>query len=224
MATRIVVMGAHPGTIRAVLDNPLSYPRQEHHPDFLILSQKLHALVTQTMMPETPTTVSPTGVRRPLIQSLPNVSVGNTTGLLEVLEHEGEMELFELTYHVDVEFTQLLLVVKAAELLGWVATPGSRVEMTPEGRRFLAADVNARKHLLQARLREVFVFKLIVQMLEHSENGEVDEEFVLTQLTLHFPQERPQRILRTLIGWGRYAELFKYNSTRKVLYGLPAGQ
>ena len=32
MATRLVVMGAHPGTIRAVLDNPLPYPRDEHHP------------------------------------------------------------------------------------------------------------------------------------------------------------------------------------------------
>src|SRR5438105_4075647 len=42
MATRIVVMDAQPGTIRAVLENPLPYPREEHHPDLLNLSQKLH--------------------------------------------------------------------------------------------------------------------------------------------------------------------------------------
>jgi NitT/TauT family transport system ATP-binding protein len=145
-----------------------------------------------------------------------------TIGLLEVLENEGAMELFELTRHVDLELTQLLLVVKAAELLGWVATPSQRVEMTAAGRQFLAADINTRKHLLNARLRDIFVFNLVIQMLKQSGDGEVDEETVLGQLAIHFPHERPQRILRTVVAWARYAELFKYSATRKVLYGLSA--
>ena len=220
MATRIVVMGAHPGTIRAVLENPLPYPREEHHPDLLNLSQKLHALITQTVMPEEPARGAAPGVRRPFVQSIPTVSLAATVGLLEVLENEGAMELFELTRRVDLEFTQLLLVVKAAELLGWVATPGQRVEMTEEGRKFLAADINTRKKLLNARLREIFVFNLIIQMLKQYENGEVPDEIILGELALHFPHERPQRILRTVVAWARYAKLFKYSSTRKILYGL----
>ena len=220
MATRIVVMGAHPGTIRAVLENPLPYPRDEHHPDVLNLSQKLHALITQTVMPEEPARGAVPGGRRPIVQSIPTVSLAATVGLLEVLENEGAMELFELTRRVDLEFTQLLLVVKAAELLGWVATPGQRVEMTGEGRKFLAADINTRKKLLNARLREIFVFNLIIQMLKQFENGEVADEIILGELALHFPHERPQRILRTVVAWARYAKLFKYSSTRKILYGL----
>ena len=220
MATRIVVMGAHPGAIRAVLENPLSYPRDEHHPDLLHLSQKLHALITQTVMPEEPARGATPGGRRPIVQSIPTVSLAATVGLLEVLENEGAMELFELTRRVDLEFTQLLLVVKAAELLGWVATPGQRVEMTEEGRKFLAAGINTRKKLLNAKLREIFVFNLIIQMLKQAEHGEVPDEIILGELALHFPHERPQRILRTVVAWARYAGLFKYSSTRKVLYGL----
>ena len=220
MATRIVVMSAHPGTIRAVLDNSLPYPRVEHHPEFFKLSQKLHALVTQTVIPEEPAPVVSTGARRPVVQSIPTVSLAATIGLLEVLENEGAMELFELARQVDLEFTQLLLVVKAAELLGWVSTPGQRVEMTKEGRTFLAADINTRKQLLNARLRDIFVFNLIIQMLKQSENGEMSDEIILGELALHFPHERPQRILRTVVAWARYAELFKYSGTRKVLYGL----
>jgi NitT/TauT family transport system ATP-binding protein len=220
MATRIVVMGAHPGTIRAVLDNPLPYPRDEHQAEFVLLSQKLHALITQTVIPEEPAPAAAAGARRPVVQSIPTVSLVATIGLLEVLENEGAMELFELARRVDLEFTQLLLVVKAAELLGWVSTPGQRVEMTEAGRKFLAADVNKRKQLLNARLREIFVFNLVIQMLSQSEQGEVPDEIVLSQLALHFPHERPQRILRTIVAWARYAELFKYSSTRKVLYGL----
>jgi len=222
MATRIVVMGAHPGTIRAVLDNPLPYPRDEHQPEFVVLSRKLHALVTQTVIPEEPTPAA-AGARRPVVQSIPTVSLAATIGLLEVLENEGVMELFELARHVDLEFTQLLLLVRAAELLGWVGTRGQRVEMTDEGRKFLAADINARKQLLNARLREIFVFSMVIHMLKQSEQGEVPDEIILSQLALHFPHERPQRILRTVVAWARYAGLFKYSSTRKVLYGLNPG-
>ena len=95
--------------------------------------------------------------------------------------------------------------------------------MTKEGRTFLAADINTRKQLLNARLREIFVFNLTIQMLKQSEDGEMPDEIILGELALHFPHERPQRILRTVVAWARYAELFKYSSTRKVLYGLNPG-
>lgn len=220
MATRIVVMAAHPGSIRAVIDNPMPYPRDEHHPEFLRLSQRIHALVTQTVIPEESSTSHPPGKRRTLIKSIPTVALVTTVGLLEVLENEGSMDLFELTQHVDIELTQLLLVVKAAELLGWICTPGQRIEMTPFGRQFLAADINERKRLLHQTLAEVFVFRMVIQMLQHSDNGEVSEETVLTQLAMHFPHERPQRIFHTLVAWARYAELFKFSSTRKVVHSL----
>ena len=219
MGTRLVVMGAHPGTIRAVLVNVLPYPRDEHHPDFLALEQKLHALITQTVLPTEPVpTVA--GALRPSIQSIPTVSLSSAIGLLEVLENEGGLELFDLTRQVDIELTQLLLVVKAAELLGWVTTPDERVEMTAEGRKFLAAGITTRQQLLNAKLRSLFVFDLIVQALKKSSRGEVDEAVVLSQLALNFPRERPQRILRTVVSWARYAELFNYSSTRRVFHGL----
>ena len=220
MATRLVVMGAHPGTIRAVLDNALPYPRDEHQREFLALYQKLHTLITQTVLPAEPAPIPVAGVGRLPIQSIPTVSLSSAIGLLEVLENEGSLELFALSRQVDIELTQLLLVVKAAEVLGWVTTPGVRVEMTAEGRRFLAADINTRKQRLNATLRGLFVFDLIVHMLKQSASHEVDEAVVLSQLALTFPHERPLRLLRTVVAWARYAALFKYSSTRRVFHGL----
>jgi NitT/TauT family transport system ATP-binding protein len=157
---------------------------------------------------------------RTTIKSIPTVALVTTVGLLEVLEKKGEVDLFELTQHVDIELTQLLMVVKAAELLGWIRTPDQSIEMTPLGRQFLAADINQRKKLLHQTLANVFVFQMVIQMLQHADTGEVSEETVLSQLALHFPHERPQRIFHTLVAWARYAELFKYSSTRKVVYSL----
>jgi NitT/TauT family transport system ATP-binding protein len=222
MATRLVVMGAHPGAIRAVLDNPLPYPRDEHHADFVALSRQLHALITQTVLPKE-RVLAPHAVGAPLpMQPIPAVSLGRAIGLLEMLENEGSLDLSALTRHAHMELSQLLLVVKAAELLRWVTTPDDRVDMTAEGHTFLAADINTRKQMLNATLRHIFVFDLIVQGLKQSKINEVDESVVLREFARTFPHERPLRLLRTAVDWARYAALFKYNSTRRVFHGLAA--
>jgi NitT/TauT family transport system ATP-binding protein len=220
MATRLVVMGAHPGAIRAVFDNPLPYPRDEHHPEFLALIQKLHALITQAVFPAEPAPAIAAGAAGLPIRAIPGASLSSTIGLLEMLEDDGHLELFELTRRAHVELSQLLLVVKAAEMLDWVTTPGGLVELAAAGRQFLAADIKTRKQLLNATLRGLFVFDLVVQALKQSANNEVDEAVVLDQLARALPHEQPPRILRTVVAWARYAELFKYSSIRRVFHGL----
>jgi len=220
MATRLVVMGSHPGVIRAVFDNALPYPRDEHSLDFQTLIQRLHSLITQTALPAEPGLGSPAGARPIPLQTLPNVSLSRAIGLLEVLENEGGLELFALARQVDLELSQLLLVVKAAELLDWVTTPGGRVEMTAAGRQFLGSDITTRKHLLNVTLRGLFIFDFIAQALQAAANHEVDEAVVLSRLALSFPRERPPRMLHTVVAWARYADLFKYSGTRRVFHSL----
>ena len=220
MATRLVVMGAHPGSIIAVIDNTLPYPRDEHHPDFIALDQKLHALITQMVLPAKPAPAATAGAGGLPIQSIPGVSLSSTIGLLEMLENEGSLELFELTRHAHIELSQLILVVKAAEMLRWVTTPGGCVALTADGRKFLAANVKTRKQLLNDTLRGLFVFDLIIQALKQAASGEAAEAVVLDQLARAFPHEQPPRILRTVVAWARYAELFKYSSIRRVFHGL----
>jgi NitT/TauT family transport system ATP-binding protein len=222
MATRLVVMGAHPGGIRAVFDNALPYPRDEHHPEFLALIQKLHALITQAVFPAEPAPAIVAGGSGLPVESIPGVSLTSAIGLLEMLENEGSLELFELTRHAHIELSQLLLVVKAAQMFGWVTTPGGRVAMTADGHAFLAADIPTRKQLLNATLRGLFAFNLIVQALKQSAGGEVDESVIIDQLARALPHEQPQRILRTVVAWARYAELFNYSSIRRTFHGLRA--
>jgi NitT/TauT family transport system ATP-binding protein len=219
MATRLVVMGAHPGGIRAILDNTLPYPRDEHHPEFAALVQKLHALITQAVLPATPAPSAVAGVDGLPVQSIPSVSLSSVIGLLEILENEGSLELFELTRHAHMELSQLLLVVKAAGLFRWVETSGGRVAMTVDGGKFLAADIKTRKQLLNASLRRLFVFDIVVQMLKQSANGEVDEAVVLDRLARALPHEQTSRILRTVVAWARYGELFRYSGIRRVFHG-----
>lgn len=212
--------GAGPGTIRAVIDNPLPYPRDERHPKFLELAGLVHAWITRSLVPPEPAPQPAAGPGRLPIRSIPAVSLSRTVGLLEVLENEGGMDLLDPEERVDLDLTQLLLVVKAAELLHWVTTPEARVELTPEGRAFLGADIDERKRMVNAMLRRIFVFDLVVQGLQRSPKGELDEDVVLGQIAMTFPHERPQRILRTIISWARYGELFHDNAPRRVFHRL----
>lgn len=222
MATRIVVLGPQPATLRAVIDNPLPYPRDEHDPKFQRLNHEIHAVITQAVMPDqAPAALAPyqTGP----IPALPPVSIGSVMGLLEIIESKGgRMDLFRLAQDIDRQFTDMLLVVKAAELIGWVETPGQLVQLTGEGRRFAAAAIHTRKELLHAKLRQVQLFGLVIRMLEQSETHELEEEVLLSQITLLYPHERPHRVLQTLVAWGRYAGLLKYSSARKTLYRADA--
>jgi NitT/TauT family transport system ATP-binding protein len=222
MATRLVVMGAHPGSIRAILENKLPYPRDEHHPDFLALNQKLHELITQMVLPAKPTPVVVAGIEDLPVQSIPGVSLTSTIGLLEMLENEGRIELFELSRRAHFELSQLILVMRAAEMLRWVTIAGGRVEMTSEGAKFLAADIKTRKQLLNATFRRLYVFAIIIQALKQSADNSVDEAFVLGQFAQAFPHEQPAQIARTVVAWARYAELFSFSSMRRVFHGVRA--
>jgi hypothetical protein len=156
----------------------------------------------------------------PSVPSIEAASLSSTIGLVVVLENEGSLELFALARHVDLELMQLLLVVKAGEILGWITTPGGRDEMTTEGRHFLASGIRTRQQLLNATLRHLFVFDLLVQIFRKVASREVNETVALSQFALTFPHERPQRIMRTVVTRARYAELFRYSRTRKIFYSL----
>ncbi|MBX7208467.1 MAG: nitrate/sulfonate/bicarbonate ABC transporter ATP-binding protein [Verrucomicrobiaceae bacterium] len=220
MATRIVVMGAHPGVIRAVLDNPLPYPRDERHPEFLRLSQQIHGFISQSIMASTQATGVDRAPQHQLVQSIPNTSLAATIGLLEVLENEGDMDFFELQQHAGLELTDLLLILKTAEIFGWVATPANRVVMTAAGRAFLAADINTRKNAVRAGLRDIRVFQVVIETLRTETDGEVEEYLLKDKLSRLFPYEDSARTIQTITNWARYAELFKYDSDRHLFYEL----
>src|SRR5258708_37262556 len=52
MADRIVVMGAHPGVVRKVVENTLPRPRDYRSPALLQLVYALHDIITGIEMPE----------------------------------------------------------------------------------------------------------------------------------------------------------------------------
>ena len=65
------------------------------------------------------------------------------------------------------------------------------------------------------------IFRDVLGLLDRAEGQEVDVEVVLEELALRLPYEAPQRMLRTLVNWGRHADLFDHDSERGKLFAEP---
>ncbi|HEX4601763.1 MAG TPA: nitrate/sulfonate/bicarbonate ABC transporter ATP-binding protein [Gemmatimonadales bacterium] len=219
LAGRIVVFGSNPGHVREELVNPLPYPRQERSPEFEAMVDRLHGILTATLLPE------PVAAAPQRLVPFPRVHVSEVVGLLDHLltRPGGKGAVFELAEDLGVDYDRMSAVVRGAEQLGWVTTPGEIVVLTPAGRELMAMDDAARKDATRARLSRQPLFARLIAMLK--EEGTVDDEEALADLTIYFPFIPADSLFQTIIEWGRYAELLEHKPDvgRLALLASPEG-
>ena len=155
----------------------------------------------------------------PLIHPIPDAQLTWVFGLLEMLEDRGGREDgYKIARDLSFKFSDLLKVMKAAEILGLVSTPAGDVVLEPLGREFLAADMNTRKRIIREQLEKHSLFSYFVRLLRSEENHSLSKEQVREHLAMLLPDERPERMFTTMVGWGRFAELFGYNKDDDRFY------
>ena len=221
MATRIVVLGAHPGRVRTIIENDLPYPRDYRAPEFVKLVDRIHAIITETELPDVAPArpATPAAPAVPIFEALTDAGASEVIGLLEMLADRGGKEnVFSLVDDLKREFGKVLAVTKAAELLDLVDTPRQEVVLTDVGRRFLAAPVPERKAIFREQVQGLHVFAEVLRQIARSGKSEISEDDVQSWLALHLPYEDTDRMFGTIVNWGRHADLFDHDVDRKVLY------
>ena len=110
---------------------------------------------------------------------------------------------------------RVLAFARLRELLGF----GERdIDVTPVGRSFADADVQERKQLFaDALMRNIGFIAHIRRVLDERPGHSAPKGRFLGELEDHLSEEEAQRVLETVINWGRYAELFAYDYDRGVL-------
>jgi NitT/TauT family transport system ATP-binding protein len=150
---------------------------------------------------------------------LPHVRAGGIDGFLEILvDHGGREDLHRLSHQLMLEADDLLPIVEACKVLGYVTVELGDAEITEVGRKVAAGDIQARKLLFRdALLAHVPLLQQMASALQAKADGSLPLEFFHDLLAEHFSEEETDRQLRTAIQWGRYAELFEYDSAKKRL-------
>jgi NitT/TauT family transport system ATP-binding protein len=213
LADRVVVLGTHPAKIRADFRISLPQPRDRKTAEFLIYVDYIYKVMTQPELEVGPVTKLPV-VRKPSFQVLPHATAGGMAGLLEFLNDRGGREdMYHLAEELLMEVDDLFPIVDEAVMLGLADSTQGDVQITPAGKEFADADIGTRKKLFRdAVLSHVTLIQQIRNALERKSDRAVPLEFFRDVLDQHFSQEDVGLQLDTALNWGRYAEIFTYDS------------
>jgi NitT/TauT family transport system ATP-binding protein len=153
------------------------------------------------------------------ITPVPDCQLTWIFGLLEFLEDQGGREDgYKIARDLQFKFSDLLKVMKAAEILGFVSTPAGDVVLEQFGTQFLESNVNQRKLLMREQLKKLGLFGYFVRLLRAQEDRSLSKEVVLEHLAMLLPSEKPDRLFWVIVNWGRFAELFGYNKDEDRFY------
>jgi NitT/TauT family transport system ATP-binding protein len=136
------------------------------------------------------------------------------SGLLEILvAHGGREDLPKLAHELTFEVDDLLPLVDAAQVLGLAEVDDADLQITDEGRIFVAADILESKQIFATKAREQApLVRAICKALEATSDGNLGEGFFLDLLRRGFSEDEARQQLKIAVDWGRYGELFDFDA------------
>jgi NitT/TauT family transport system ATP-binding protein len=217
LADRIVIFGNDPGYIRAELPVTLAQPRDTESPEFRALVDKIYTLMTTG-----PKEKAKRDQRERLIglgYRLPDVEPSELSGLIETMKSfEERIDLPELADELMMNIDDLFPILETLEILGFAKVSAGDIQLSELGKQFSEADLQERKQLFAQRLLEkVPLARYIRRILDEKVGHRVSEERFLSKLEDYLSEKEADRVLRTMIDWGRYAEIFAYDFNTGIL-------
>jgi len=220
LADRVIILGNNPGHVRGVFGIDLARPRDRNAAQFKALVDHIYTILTNPDASVTGVLNETQGEPANKIIPLPSATAGGISGLLElVVEHGGREDLPALASQLQFEMDDLSPITDAASLLGFATVSRGDITLTDIGKRYAEADIQTSKQIFRDQvMAHVPMMRSIVETLRLKKNGSMRAEFFLDILDEHFPREEAQHQFNTLVGWGRYAELFEYDALAAQLH------
>jgi NitT/TauT family transport system ATP-binding protein len=222
LADRIIVLGRNPGHVRTDFKVALAHPRERKTAAFTQLVDYIYKVLTQPeakppALPLTPEGRPVRDQRQMHYQMLPHARPGGIAGLLEILlDHNGKDDIYKLADDLAFEIDDLLPIVDAAQLLGFLKVTEGDAVITPTGAEFANSEILRQKELFRiAAVENVLLLRQIVRAIEAKSDKTVPEDFFHDMLDEQFSEDETIRQLETAINWGRYAELFDFDASRR---------
>jgi NitT/TauT family transport system ATP-binding protein len=150
-------------------------------------------------------------------QMLPHARPGGIAGLLELLlDKGGRDDIYRLADDLAFEIDDLFPIVEAAQLLAFLRIEEGDAAITPAGEEYANSEILRQKELFRdAALEHVLLLRQIRRALEAKSDHTVPDEFFLDMLDEQFSEDECQRQMETAITWGRYAEIFDFDASRR---------
>ena len=150
-----------------------------------------------------------------IAMALPRVSTNSLAGLIEEVDgtpFNGKASLSDLADAADLEVDELLPIAETLQLLRFAELRGAEFVLTPAGRAYAVAEVDARKaQFAAALLGHVPLAAHIRRILDERARKTAPARRFRDELEDHMSEDYAEETLRTVTLWGRYAEIFAYD-------------
>ncbi len=211
LADRIIIMGSDPGFVHADLRLDTLPSRDLDSKECRELVDHIYKLMTTGVEGDTkhPEQDQPIG----LGYRLPDVEPSALSGLIETMKSfEERIDLPELADEIMMQVDDLFPILETLEMLGFAEIAEGDIHLTELGKEFSEASLQERKRLFAEQLLHAIpLARHIRHVLHEKPKHRVSEERFLTKLEDYLSDKEADRVLRTMIDWGRYAELFSYD-------------
>ena len=217
MCDRILVFSSNPGRVAHELKVPFAHPRNRHDFAFRQFVDRIYGLMTQRATePTTPDLIpgGATGVTKKF-RALPMLPLNLMAGLMETVlaePYRGRADLPLLAASLQLELDELLPLGETMQLLRFAELEEGDIRLTEAGSAFVGAELDGRKLILRdSLLANIPLIADIRSVLDERWNHRARAERFRDELEDHMSPEYARETLQTIIGWGRYAELFDFD-------------
>ena len=125
--------------------------------------------------------------------------------------------LYRLAAELMVELDEVLPVVEACELLGFLHVQEGDLMITPLGKAYAEASILSRKEMLAGRVLRLPLIGWIYETLQQDDDQRVAKDYFLDKLRPEFHGLAGQQV-EAAVNWGRFAELFAFEDDTDELY------
>jgi len=213
MCDRILVFSSNPGRVAAEIKVDLPHPRNRLDPTFRQLVDSIYARMTQRAEPKTPAVEGIPGAGVGMV--LQHVSSNSLSGLIETIAgapYHGHADLPVLAGQLQLEADDIFPLGESLQLLRFAQLSEGDLVLTDAGKRFADLETDARKKLFAEHvLTYVPVMGLIRRVLDERPAHTAPAARFRNELEDYMSEDYADETLKTIVSWGRYAELFAYD-------------
>ena len=214
MCDRILVFSSNPGRVIAEIKVDLPQPRKRLDPAFRALVDDIYARMTARTTPGAGTRdglFPGTGIG----MELPHVSTNTLAGMMEALvaaPYNGKAELPTLATELQLEADELLPIAETLQLMRFAEIEGRTIRLTAAARRYVNAEVDARKQLFaQNLLAYVPLASHIRRVLDDRASHQAPARRFRDELEDFMSEDYAEETVNAVVDWGRYAEIFAFH-------------
>jgi NitT/TauT family transport system ATP-binding protein len=220
MADRIVILAANPGHVVSELLVNIPRPRDTSSEEFHKIVDKLYSLMFAADQKTLTETVVIKKSQNNIKQKLPLISPNQLTGIMDAIiapPYKGTANLAKLTKHLNISSKIILHAVEALTLLKFASILDGDIKLNTTGKKFINADIDERKKIFAKQLMiNVPLASYICRVLLDRPDKRATKNRFLTHLEDFLSPEDSTNAVKTIIIWGRYAEIFSYDDNKKM--------